>query len=382
MLDENIKYLLKNKLFWQLIIVLGLAAKLLFFNVATVDYEIFLLPWINFIKSNGYFEALQFNFYDYTPLYIYVLIFIAKLNISSLYAIKIVSIFFEFLIAYFIGKIAFLKYKNTLVFWIFFAIIPLLPSVFLNSVYLVQCDSIFTAFLVASIYFILKEKKLTSLIMLGIAFSLKLQTIFILPFYFALLLRKKIEWYYFLIVPLTYFISIIPAWFFGRPLHELLSIYASQSGNYHFLTMNFPNIYIFLNNEYYQILKIVGVLITFLVVLYSGIYMAKKQFELTYETWINLAFLSVLIVPFLLPGMHERYLYPADVLSVLYFIIFRKKIYFPVSVLLISLYSYIRCSRFNDILPTQPAFVLYLIIIILAIIDFKQTLNKRNETTK
>jgi len=37
------------------------------------------------------------------------------------------------------------------------------------------------------------------------------------------------------------------------------------------------------------------------------------------DRWlVSLALLSVLFPPFLLPGMHERYFFPADVLSVVY----------------------------------------------------------------
>ena len=80
--------------------------------------------------------------------------------------------------------------------------------------------------------------------------------------------------------------------------------------------------------------------------------------------------------------MHERYMYLGDILGVLYYLILRKKIQLPLGILLISLYSYIRCSRYNDILPMWPAFVVYLSIIIFTTFDFINSLNNDPETIK
>jgi hypothetical protein len=47
-----------------------------------------------------------------------------------------------------------------------------------------------------------------------------------------------------------------------------------------------------------------------------------------------------MIAPFLLPYMHDRYMFAADILTVVYFITNRKNIYVPISCTLISLYTY------------------------------------------
>jgi len=89
--------------------------------------------------------------------------------------------------------------------------------------------------------------------------------------------------------------------------------------------------------------------------------------------------LSAIFIPFVLPGMHERYMYLGDVLGVLYFLVIRKNIHLPLGILIVSFYSYIRCSRFNDILPMEPAFFLYLAVIILTAYDYVK--NLKNEST-
>ena len=367
---ELTDFFLLKKEGWMIFICLGLLLKMGMLPIKTGDYNLYLEPWLNFIKTHGYTSSLKFDFYNYTPSYIYILITLAKIGLNPLYSIKIVSIVFEYVLAYYVGRIAYLKYKDNLVLWIAFAVIPLLPTVLLNSSYLSQCDSIYAAFVVGSIYFILKKEQFLSLLFLGIAFAFKMQAILLLPFYFVLLLRRNIRWYYFLLIPVVFILSITPAWIFGRSFTELLNIYLLQAEQFRYLTLNFPNIYCWISNDFYEPIRIAGVGLTVLLTLYSGWWLSKKRFSFTYENWIKLAFLSAIIVPFILPGMHERYMYLGDVLGVLYYLVLRRNIHLPLGVLLVSTYSYIRCSRYNDMLPMEPAFFIYFLVILFTSIDF------------
>ncbi|HOK35996.1 MAG TPA: hypothetical protein PK860_01765 [Paludibacteraceae bacterium] len=374
-----------KKQWWIFLIFISLFIKIFLLPVKTGDYVVYLEPWINFIKTHGYFSALKYDFYNYTPAYLYILAAIAKIGLNPLFLIKGISVLFEYVTAYFVGKIAWLKFKDNLVIIIALAIVPLLPSVMLNSSYLSQCDAIYASFTVASIYYALKNKSFLSILMLGIAFSFKLQAVFILPFFFVMLLRGNVKWYHFFLIPTVYLISIFPAWLVGRPFSELISIYFSQADYYRLLTMNFPNLYIWFNNNYYELISKAGIFFTFLFTLFGGIKLSLKRINFTFENWIQLAFLSVTVIPFFLPGMHERYLYLGDVLGVAYLMIFPRKFYLPLAVWVISLYSYIRCSRFNEILPMWPAFFIYLLILVFISIDFylgirtNSSLSKTNE---
>jgi len=381
-LNYKISSVLSNRIIWIGLIIIGLIIKIILLPIKTGDFNVFLEPWLEFIKAHGYFDSLKYGFYNYTPSYIYILVLIAKIGLNPLYLVKFVSIIFEYLAAYTIGKIAFQKYKNNLVIWISLAVIPLLPSVILNSSYLSQCDSIYAAFGLLSIYFIIKEKQVVSLIFLGIAFAFKMQTAIFLPLFYILMLKGKINWYNFLFIPLVFVISLIPAWAYGRSFSDLINVYVSQANHYQFLTMNFPNLYIWISNDFYEPVKIAGMIITVLVTLISGYLLSNKKYIFTFEIWVKLAFLSAIAIPFILPGMHERYMYLGDVLGVLYYLVVRKNIHLPVSILMISFYSYIRCSRFNDILPMEPAFVLYLTVIILTTFDFIKSLKNESNIIK
>jgi Gpi18-like mannosyltransferase len=371
---SKVNYFLLQKATWFAIIVLGIILKFILAPVKTGDYIVFLEPWLLFIKAHGYFSSLKYGFYDYSPAYIYILVILAKIGLNPLFSVKLVSIIFEYLAAFIIGKIAYQKHKNNLVIWIAFAVIPVLPTVMLNSSYLSQCDSIYAALVLLSIFFTFKKNQILSILFLSIAFAFKMQTAIILPFFYVLMLRGKINWYYFLLIPLVFVISLIPACVFGRSFSDLLSIYISQTDHYRFLTLNFPNLYIWISNDYYESVKIIGILVTALTTLLSGYFLSRIKKEFTFEIWVKLAFLSAIVVPFILPGMHERYMYLGDVLGVLYFLVVRKNIHLPVGILLVSFYSYIRCSRYNGVIPMEPAFVVYLTVIVLTIFDFIKSL--------
>ena len=374
----KLKGILSSKTTYILLIVFGILCKLILLPVKTGDFVGFLEPWLAFIKSHGYFSSLKYGFYDYTPSYIYILILIAKTGLNPLFLVKFVSIIFEYVAAFFVGKIASLKYSSNKVIWIAMAIVPILPTILLNSSYLSQCDSIYASFVVGSIFFALTKKQLLSVLFLGIAFAFKMQTVMLLPFFFVLMLRGKINWYYFLVIPIVFLISLTPAWFYGRSFTDLLNVYISQTNHYQFLTLNFPNLYIWISNDYYQSVKTAGILFTFAFTLFSGIWLSSKKCNFSFENWIRLAFLSAIVIPFLLPGMHERYMYLGDLLGVLYFLVIRKNIHLPIGILLVSLYSYIRCSRFNNVLPMEPAFFVYISVIIFTAFDFIKNL-RRNE---
>ncbi|HLP06133.1 MAG TPA: hypothetical protein VK152_11960 [Paludibacter sp.] len=111
--------------------------------------------------------------------------------------------------------------------------------------------------------------------------------------------------------------------------------------------------------------------------LIAGFWLRQKKYVFSMENWIRLAFLSAILIPFILPGMHERYMYMGDVLGVLYFLVVRKNIHLPIGIILVSFYSYIRCSRYNDILPMEPALAILLAVIIMLSIDFVSSIKEQ-----
>ncbi len=92
---ESIITLFNKKESWSVLICLGLIIKLAMFPVKLGDYNFYLEPWMHFIKTHGYASSLKYNFYNYTPSYIYILIGLANIGLNPLYSIKTVSLVWE-----------------------------------------------------------------------------------------------------------------------------------------------------------------------------------------------------------------------------------------------------------------------------------------------
>lgn len=370
----------KQTLFLITVISAHLAIRLPMGNVQSADYVNFLLPWVHFIQNHGGFAALKYNFYDYSPSYIYLLTLIAKSGLNPLYAIKILSVVFEFLLAVWAGKMIEKVSRHPQSMLMSIALVPLIPTVLLNSSYLAQCDAIYSAFVIGALWFAITERQLFAVILLGIAFSFKLQTAIVLPVFFIFMLQGKIKWYYFAAVPAVFLLSLTPALLAGRPFGDLLHIYIAQSDKYKYLTLNFPNIYIWMNQLDYSAGKLAGIALTIICTLISGFWIARRT--LSTENTVRILFFYCILIPYILPGMHERYMYLGDVAGMVYFLSVRRKGYLPAGIIAVSLYSYMRCSRFHDSLPEWPAFILYTIVIGLVATDLFHHLNNHHETTK
>lgn len=315
------------------------------------DFTSFLKPWYKRILENG-FSAIGVSFGDYTPAYYYLLYFLSLFkfdpeSLSVLHGIKWISIFFDYLLAVFVSLICLELTKNKVKMLIAYTATVFGLTIFLNSSLWGQCDAIYSSFAVISIYCILKGKPNLSMIFLGFSFSFKLQTIFILPVFIIMFLRREFKLRYFLWIPLIYCLMAIPACFasdnfFGR-FNEILRIYINQSTNsYQQLTLNAGSFYalIFTNfkNEnfissfsLYLAIAIIGTFIFF-------IYRSKEKFNR--NTWFKIFVLFAMIMPYFLPHMHERYFYIADAIVVVYALINPKKFYIAIMAILNSMIGY------------------------------------------
>lgn len=342
-MDIN-KILLKKFLILASIIWLALLIRIPGLPFMSGDYNAFVSRWFDTIKVNGGFAALKNAMGDYTQPYLYLLTIGTYTNINKLFYVKMISFVFEIMAALFIMKIVSIKYKNPKLVYLSFGLLLVIPTVIFNGAVWAQCDIIFTSFVIGSIYYILCEKPVTSLIFFGIALSFKLQAIFILPLFGILLFKNRIKIYHLLLIPLSYLVLSLPSLIVGRPLNDILLTYVNQSGEYKNLTYNAPSIYQWIPSNSFSdttLVGYIGILITFVVVLII-IYTSVKYIKvLKYENIIELSLLLAVIVPFLLPRMHERYFFMADIISLLYAFCFPKKFYIAIIIPLVSLLCYL-----------------------------------------
>lgn len=343
--------------------------RLAFFSYSSRDYVIFLRPWFDEIRDNGGFSALGLAIGDYLPTYIYILTALTYLPLNSLYSIKLISFAGDIILGLYAMRIVNAKTRNTYLAVSVYAIVMFLPTVILNSGVWGQCDSIYTAALIACIYYMLIDKPGAGMISYSISFIFKLQAVFLAPFILLMLIKKKIRFVQLFYVPAAYLLAILPAVIAGRSIQDLLSVYFRQTGTYNKLSLGAPNFYAFMNPGDTSPYSIGGICLFVVVMAIAFIIVWRTGLELTSDIIVKAAMLSLIIVPFMLPHMHERYFYAADVFSVIYAALNKKRWFLPVIICGSSLsgysqylYGYGAFSRFFS-LAAIPMFIALCIII-------------------
>ena len=311
----------------------------------SLDLE-FQQRWLDFIREHGGFHALEFDFSSYTPFYSYTLLLGTYLPdaIGDHVILKGATIVSDFVCAFFVYEIVRRVRGNGLLPATAFAIVLFAPTVVLNGAHWGQTDMIWTAGIVASLAFLLGGRNVAAMVAFGFALAVKQQAVFFIPFLVVLALKRVIPWRHFLIVPAVYVVSIIPALIAGRSLWNLLTIYWTQSEqteNSHYLTKNAPNVYEWIPETHAEVFARPALIWGGSVVLLLTLLVAALPFELTRQRIIALATASVLFTPFVMPRMHDRYFFAADVLSIV--LAFSVPRLFPVALLvqLGSLFSYL-----------------------------------------
>jgi Gpi18-like mannosyltransferase len=222
-----------------------------------------------------------------------------------------------------------------------YSIMMLVPTVANNSALWGQCDVIYTTAILCAIYFLMNDKPAKGMFFYGIAFTLKLQSLFVFPALIVFWALKKVDLKHFLFMPLMYFVGFLPAWIAGRPLKECILIYAVQAEKSPQLTLGYPNIYqIVGGNEFIDVYSSAAIWLTLGFMMVVMYYIARSKVEISKEFMIQLFLFFVLLSMCFLPFMHERYAYVADVLSVIFAFIYIKKFYVALLQILISFSAY------------------------------------------
>ena len=192
-----------------------------------------------------------------------------------------------------------------------------------------------------------------------------------------MLMKKQVNWRYFFLSPLVYLVALIPAWLFGRPLDELFLIYIDQANEYDYLSERAPNLYQWIPSQYYSWYPL-GIVFTALVVLGIALLVFKSRVNMTGNLLVYLATFSVLIVPFLLPKMHDRYFFPADVIAVIFAFYFPKYWSTP---MVISMSSYLALFPYSYEVTPVPLPLLAVFPLILVVVLGRKLLRTLNTGT-
>jgi len=332
------------------------------------DYSYYFKAWYKTIQVDG-FKSLGENFSNYPPLYLSLLYIVSLIlpKVAPWTAIKLPSIVCDLICAWYVYRIVRLKYGNGVAATVSSLIVLFAPTAVLNGAAWGQIDSIYTAALLACIYYLLEEKNWLACIAFGLAFAIKLQSVYLAPFLLALWIKKRISFKYLLAIPAVYLVSILPAWIAGRPLFELITLYFAQVGDYEGLVHNATSVYTWLPRADYNTWYIPGIIYAVGICVIYVVLILKSRVKSLNPYIVSLALASLLIVPFFLPKTHDRYFYPADVLSIVFGFYYPEFFFVPVIVNLVSFFIYQPFLFGVDIFP-QSVLTLAMFLAILIVV--------------
>lgn len=330
-------------------VILSIAIRYFLRNFYTTDADLCLIPWYNAIKDNGGLLGLgkPVEGLNYSFTYQLLIALMTYLPIEPLYAYKILSCIFDYLLA---GAVAYLVYdivennklEKTL---LSFIMVSCSPVVLMDSAAWAQCDSIYTFWVVLSIIFLRKEKYIPAFIYYGVGFAFKFQSVFALPFFlFYYFYKRKFSVLHFGLIPVTMTVLALPSLVQGRTISEMIRIYTDNTSLHTSISNGFPTFWRLLNDgtgaEGYTFLKYAAMALT-VVILGSFMYMwIRNNINLNNVNIILIAFILTYSTIIFLPAMHERYGFIFEILAIVIVFIEIKTIPLLIGITCLSLTTY------------------------------------------
>jgi Gpi18-like mannosyltransferase len=327
------------------VLAASLTLRLSLFDFQSGDFRGCLSSWYDFFVEHGRWHglALREPSATYAPLYLYFISLSTLLPLPKLYAIKLFSVAADYLGAWYFWRLAGLRFGTGRMRLAAMAALLFLPTVVTNSALWGQCDMMYTAGFVASLFYLLEGRPAAALAAFGFSCALKPQAVFWGPLLAALLLSRRLPWRWLWVSPAVYVGCALPAILAGRPLAQALWP-IGQADMTPDLVLGATNWYQWISARYSDTLWTVGIALALLAAEVFALWARRGPARGNSESrlsaalcrdaatrrrgpdegnsesrWlVSLALLSVLFPPFLMPGMHERYFFPADVLSLVY----------------------------------------------------------------
>lgn len=322
----NMIYKYKDILMLIFVSILALIIRISLLKFQSYDFKNFLLPWFEEIKKNGGLQALHNQVGNYGITYQFLIAVATYIPVKPIIMYKTLSIFFDYVLAFsganLVKQISSKFSRESFV--ITYSIILFVPTIIMNSGLWGQCDSIYCSFVLLSLLEIIKDKKVSGFILLGIAFAFKLQTVFVVPFFLLLYLKRRdFSITLFGISLIAFYICCIPGIVMGRKWTAPFLIYSGQTDETR-INLFYPNLSGILTKLNdgdiftYKIMVHFFILLTIAILSVGGYYLLsnyKGAWDnseiLLYATWI--AWTCVMF----LPNMHDRYGYLVDVLFII-----------------------------------------------------------------
>lgn len=326
------------------VVLVGVYVRFLGKDFISGDFEDCLYEWYQEIVAAGpEITALKACTGDYAIPYVFLIWLLAKIPVPFLYSLKLLNGIFDFVLAVLGGKIVrhFIPQRENASL-VGFSVIWLLPNVFMNSCYWGQCDGMYSMFLLAAVLCMLKDKYSAMMFFYGLAFSFKLQAVFLLPFILIFYWTvKKFSMLQFLIVPATMLVMNIPAFLAGYTPGIIWVKYAGQAGGYPWLYYFYPNLWYFFQAGPYYLFNAGAMMLAVTALLVFVVLLVNKGVAVTPRNMLPVMLWTVYTCVFFLPSMHERYGFLAELIAVIMAIVYTRTAWIAAGLILSTLPKYL-----------------------------------------
>jgi Gpi18-like mannosyltransferase len=293
--------------------LLALAGRLALFPYVSEDSTFFLLPWMQEFRDHGA-AALGGEFSNYNFPYLFLMFLGSLLPVEPLFAIKLISMAGDLLLACSVGAVVGQLQPLRLAPETAALTALFLPTVLMNASMWGQCDSIYASFLLLALRSVVRDDARGAWLWWAVALSFKLQAVFFLPALVPIALRNRYSLGLPAIAACLWASLSVPPVLFGRSLISTFSVYFHQTQEYR-LVAGAANVYAWVPNATADQGKFPAILVCGAVLLLTAaVYWRGPD---STERRVLFAITVVAICPLLLPQMHDRYFFVAEVMSLL-----------------------------------------------------------------
>ncbi len=335
------KYLFEICLFAVLLAALAIRIFLAPDTDLSPDYNTYYKAWVDFYRENGGLKGLETAPGDYYVPFNVLYALCSYLPFEPWVMLSIVPFICELISAFFIYKIFFYLTKSKIPSAFAGLVTLFLPFVVFNGSLWKQVDSVYTCFLVISLYELIRSNYRRSLIWFSVSFAFKLQAVIFLPVFVVLYFAgatgdekdKGFSILEFLWIPVVYLVAGLPEVIAGHGLRATYLSYFYQTGEIssegYGMVSYFPNLYNLGLDDYDKLLKVPAILLL-CVVLVLILHFCYKHRDRIDESMIVYLFIWISwTCLMILPGMHERYDYAMLIMLTPFSIVIRNRILCP-----------------------------------------------------
>ncbi len=247
-------------------------------NYETSDYTQFLTVWVDFFRTHGGLAALREPVGNYNVPYLTFLALISGSSLSDLHLIKLLSIFFDVVLAWSVMQLVGLFRREAAWKLTAFFLVLFWPTVVLNGALWGQCD---------------------------------------MPVFLLFWLTRRVRLRHALAFPATCVVMVLPAVIAGRGLWDALTIPFQQTGSIGTgLNYNSSSVFALVTDARAPDLAAkLSIGAAALVIVLLAVWFWLHRDDCSDRALVLAAALLAVAIPFFLPHMHDRYFFAADALT-------------------------------------------------------------------